>query len=80
MSFEAVVIITGIAIIAALLAAHFLTKPEQELHEELTRMEQLYFEPEVYAAQQAEIEAERQLNIKKAEGFLEAGRIKYDKL
>lgn len=61
MSFEGAVLATGALTTLLILAAHF-SRNNKEPDTTLTRLEQKYFEPEVYAAQQAEIEAERLRN------------------
>lgn len=53
MSFEGAVAATGALTILLILAAHF-SRNTKEPEPTLTRLEQKYFEPEVYAAQQAD--------------------------
>lgn len=79
MSFEGAVVATGALTILSILAAHF-SRNAKEPDTTLTRLEQKYFEPEVYAAQQAEIEAERLRSIAAAEQHISKGVTrKFDK-
>ncbi len=71
MNFDIGVIVVALSVIAVLLTVHFLTMSEPELHDEMTRLEKRYIEPEVKVAQQ--VEAKVLSDIETDELYLKAG-------